>query len=132
MVAGCLRRVGQLEAALQRYRRVHAAAPACTEALRYLAALSQDVGAEEDAQRYARELARLERLAAAAAAAPAAAPAALEGRVTAARPPTSGPRAGALPSLPPATAAPPAPQQRRGSGLPPPAGMQLPPTAAVL
>ena len=41
MVAGCLRRVGRLEAALLRYREVYRVAPTNTEALRYLSQLSQ-------------------------------------------------------------------------------------------
>jgi len=41
MVAGCLRRVGQLEEALYRYRAIYATHPTNMECLRYLVQLSQ-------------------------------------------------------------------------------------------
>lgn len=41
MAAGCLRRLGRAEEAVQRYRKVHAAHPANAECLRYLVQLSQ-------------------------------------------------------------------------------------------
>jgi hypothetical protein len=41
MVAGCLRRMGRLEAALLRYREVYRMDPTNIEALRYLSQLSQ-------------------------------------------------------------------------------------------
>jgi intraflagellar transport protein 88 len=129
MVAGCLRRVGRLEDALLQYREVYRLAPANMEALRYLAQLSQEFGLQEDAAKFGSEMARLERMQAAAAAAPA--PAAPAGRITAQRPPTSGGRMGPLPTLPPPTAASPTAQQqqRRTSGMFAAAGATLrPPT----
>ncbi|KAI3432221.1 hypothetical protein D9Q98_003783 [Chlorella vulgaris] len=104
MVAGCLRRVGRLEAALLRYREVYRMAPTNTEALRYLSQLSQEFGLQEDVQKFSSELARIERMQAAAAGAAGTAAAAVRpgtalGRLTAQRPPTSSGRSTGLPGL---------------------------------
>lgn len=87
----------------------------------------QEFGLQEDAAKFGSEMARLERMQAAAAAAPA--PAAPAGRITAQRPPTSGGRLGPLPTLPPPTAgSPTSQQQRRHSGMFAATGAVRPPT----
>lgn len=105
MVAGCLRRVGRLQAALLQYREVYRMAPNNTEALRYLSQLSQEFGLHDDVQKFSSELARIERMQAAAAGAPGMAAEAVRPgtaltRLTAQRPATQGSRPGNVPGLP--------------------------------
>lgn len=60
MVAGCHRRSGNLQKALQLYQDIHRQFPENTECLRFLARLCSDLGMRE-AQEYTLELKKLEK-----------------------------------------------------------------------